>query len=149
MDLDPHRLVEGCDHLLLRDRRARGLHLRARRACVLDRPTRAGDRDARQAGYLGERPFGIDHAIEIYVHSGAGAYICGEETALLNSLEGRRGEPRLKPPFPAVKGAFGMPTIVNNVETIASVPDIVEMGGDAWSSLSRLPLRRRHRDSTA
>ena len=77
--------------------------------------------------------------MQIYVHMGAGAYICGEETALLNSLEGKRGEPRLKPPFPAVKGAFGAPTIVNNVETIASVPDILRMGGKAWSDLSRLP----------
>ena len=95
--------------------------------------------EARQAGYLGERPFGVEHPIDVHVHSGAGAYICGEETALLNSLEGRRGEPRLKPPFPAVKGVFGMPTIVNNVETIASVPDIIEMGGDTWSALGRLP----------
>jgi NADH-quinone oxidoreductase subunit F len=88
---------------------------------------------------LGASPFGTSHAIEIYTHPGAGAYICGEETALLNSLEGKRGEPRLKPPFPAVAGAFGAPTIVNNVETIASVPDIVRMGGENWSKLSRLP----------
>jgi NADH-quinone oxidoreductase subunit F len=95
--------------------------------------------ELRAKGILGKRPFGIDHAMDIHVHPGAGAYICGEETALLNSLEGLRGEPRLKPPFPAVAGAFGMPTIVNNVETIASVPDIVKMGGKAWSALSRLP----------
>ena len=87
--------------------------------------------EARAKGYVGERPFGRNHEVQIWVHSGAGAYICGEETALLNSLEGRRGEPRLKPPFPAIKGAFDMPTIVNNVETIAAVPNILEMGGEA------------------
>ena len=141
MDLDPHRLVEGA----IISCYAIGapvayIYVRGELAFSLKRLEQA-IAEARQAGYLGERPFGVDvgHPIEIYVHSGAGAYICGEETALLNSLEGRRGEPRLKPPFPAVKGVFGMPTIVNNVETIASVPDIIEMGGDAWSSLSRLP----------
>jgi NADH-quinone oxidoreductase subunit F len=76
---------------------------------------------------------GFDH--EMHLHLGAGAYICGEETALLNSLEGRRGEPRTKPPFPAVEGLYGSPTIVNNVETIAYVPWIVENGGQAYSDL--------------
>jgi NADH-quinone oxidoreductase subunit F len=70
---------------------------------------------ARAAGFVGERIFGSDVTVELTVHRGAGAYICGEETALLNSLEGRRGEPRLKPPFPAVKGLYGEPTVVNNV----------------------------------
>lgn len=97
--------------------------------------------EARAKGYVGPRPFGKDYPIEIYSHSGAGAYICGEETALLNSLEGRRGEPRLKPPFPANKGAFDMPTIVNNIETITAVTDIVRMGGEAWCNLSRLAPR--------
>ncbi|MEM6957845.1 MAG: NADH-quinone oxidoreductase subunit NuoF [Myxococcota bacterium] len=97
--------------------------------------------EARAKGYIGDRPFGKAFPIDIYTHSGAGAYICGEETALLNSLEGRRGEPRLKPPFPAIKGAFGMPTVVNNVETIAAVVDIAEMGGEAWCNLSRLAPR--------
>ncbi|MGB0680973.1 MAG: NADH-ubiquinone oxidoreductase-F iron-sulfur binding region domain-containing protein, partial [Polyangiales bacterium] len=83
--------------------------------------------------------FGVDYPIDVHVHLGAGAYICGEETALLNSLEGKRGEPRLKPPFPAIKGLFGMPTIVNNLETMAHVPNIIEMGGEVWSKLSRLP----------
>ena len=94
--------------------------------------------EARQKGYIGARPFGRDFPIDVWTHSGAGAYICGEETGLLESLEGKRGLPRLKPPFPAVKGAFGMPTIVNNVETIAQVADIVELGGEKWCSLSRL-----------
>jgi NADH-quinone oxidoreductase subunit F len=76
------------------------------------------------------------------VHSGAGAYICGEETALLNSLEGKRGEPRLKPPFPAQCGAFGMPTTVNNLESIAAVPTIMSLGGDNFSKLSALHAKR-------
>jgi len=94
--------------------------------------------EARAKGYLGERPFGRSGGIDLRVHSGAGAYICGEETALLNSLEGRRGEPRLKPPFPAEHGAFGRPTTVNNVETIAALPTVLELGGEAFSRLSAL-----------
>src|SRR5262249_41803572 len=94
--------------------------------------------EARAKGYLGKRPFGVDWPVEVYVHSGAGAYICGEETALLNSLEGKRGEPRLKPPFPAQVGAFGMPSTVNNLETIAAVPTALALGGDAFSKLSEL-----------
>jgi NADH-quinone oxidoreductase subunit F len=139
MDLDPHRLIEGAVISCF----AIGAHVAyiyvRGELAFSARRLEAAIAEAKEAGYLGPRPFGVDHPIEIYVHLGAGAYICGEETALLNSLEGRRGEPRLKPPFPAVKGVFGMPTIVNNVESIASVPDIIEMGGDAWASLSRLP----------
>jgi NADH-quinone oxidoreductase subunit F len=82
-------------------------------------------------GHLGKNVGGKGIELDITVHRGAGAYICGEETSLLNSLEGKRGWPRLKPPFPAVKGLFGQPTIVNNVETIMNVPSIVEKGG-AW-----------------
>ena len=86
---------------------------------------------AREKGYVGERILGSDFSQEITVHRGAGAYICGEETGLLSSLEGGRGEPRLKPPFPAVSGLYGMPTIINNVETLCNVPAIVERGA-AW-----------------
>lgn len=86
-------------------------------------------------GYLGERPFGTGQPFDITVCRGLGAYICGEETALLSSLEGDRGQPRLKPPFPAVKGLWGQPTIVNNVETIANLPWIVEHGGQAFADL--------------
>ena len=139
MELDPHRLIEGC---IIACHAIRAhvcyIYVRYELALSIARLDAAID-EARRAGYLGANPFGTGHAIEIYTHPGAGAYICGEETALLNSLEGKRGEPRLKPPFPAVSGAFGAPTIVNNVETIASVPDIVRMGGEAWSKLSRLP----------
>jgi NADH-quinone oxidoreductase subunit F len=95
-------------------------------------------RGARAKGYLGQSPFGGSYAIDVFVHTGAGAYICGEETALLNSLEGKRGEPRLKPPFPAQYGAFGCPSTVNNVETIAIAPTVLDMGGDAFSKLSAL-----------
>jgi NADH-quinone oxidoreductase subunit F len=139
MELDPHRLIEGCI-IACHAIRAHVCYIYVR--CELVKSIARLDaaiEEARKAGYLGASPFGTSHSIEIYTHPGAGAYICGEETALLNSLEGKRGEPRLKPPFPAVSGAFGAPTIVNNVETIASVPDIVRMGGESWSKLSRLP----------
>lgn len=83
----------------------------------------------------GERILGRDWGCEVVVHGGAGAYICGEETALLDSLEGRRGQPRLKPPFPAVKGLYGQPTVVNNVETLSNLPYIVLEGGAAYAAL--------------
>jgi NADH-quinone oxidoreductase subunit F len=132
---DPHVLIEGCIISCF----ALGIH-----TCYIYirgefvEPARRVDAaiaEARKKGYLGQNILGSGFDLEIYVHRGAGAYICGEETALLNSLEGRRGEPRLKPPFPAVAGAFGCPTIVNNVETIASVPVIVERGGKWYASL--------------
>jgi NADH-quinone oxidoreductase subunit F len=92
-------------------------------------------REAEEAGILGDNALGSGYRIKIVVHRGAGAYVCGEETALINSLEGRRGHPRLRPPFPASKGVYQCPTIVNNVETLASVPFIVEKGGDWYASL--------------
>ena len=91
--------------------------------------------EARAAGYVGEKLFGTDYSIEVTVHRGAGAYICGEETALLNSLEGKRGEPRLKPPFPAVKGLYGEPTVVNNVETLAYLPHILRRGPEWFAAV--------------
>ena len=87
--------------------------------------------EAHAAGYLGKNILGSGFDLEVTVHAGAGAYICGEETALLDSLEGRRGQPRLKPPFPAVAGLYARPTVVNNVESIASVPSIL-LHGAAW-----------------
>jgi len=90
---------------------------------------------ARAAGLVGENLFGTGYSVEVTVHRGAGAYICGEETALLNSLEGRRGEPRLKPPFPAVKGLYGEPTVVNNVETLATLPHILRNGAEWFASV--------------
>ena len=86
--------------------------------------------EARDAGYLGPDAFGTDYSLEVIVHAGAGAYICGEETALLDSLEGYRGQPRLRPPFPAVAGLYACPTVINNVESIASVPAIVRHGAE-------------------
>ncbi|AUX23438.1 NADH dehydrogenase [Sorangium cellulosum] len=138
MEKNPHAVIEGCiigcfgigahaAYIYVRDE----LHFsKARLWGAIE--------EARAKGYLGKRPFGIDYPVEVYVHTGAGAYICGEETSLLNSLEGKRGEPRLKPPFPAQFGAFGMPTTVNNLETIAAVPTALELGGESFSKLSAL-----------
>ncbi len=91
--------------------------------------------EAYEAGYLGKNILGSGLDLDITVHCGAGAYICGEETALLDSLEGRRGHPRLKPPFPAVEGLYSRPTVVNNVESIASVPSIIAGGADWFKSM--------------
>ncbi|MGL4831244.1 MAG: NADH-quinone oxidoreductase subunit NuoF [Propionibacteriaceae bacterium] len=91
--------------------------------------------EAYERGYLGEKVMGKDFRLELTVHAGAGAYICGEETALLSALEGTRGQPRLKPPFPAVAGLYKSPTIVNNVETIASVTSILSHGSDYFGRL--------------
>ncbi len=84
------------------------------------------------AGYLGDNLFGTDYSLRIYTHLGAGAYICGEETALLESLEGKRGQPRIRPPFPPSYGLYGKPTVVNNVETLANVPYIIANGAQAY-----------------
>jgi len=91
--------------------------------------------EAYEAGYLGENILGSGFNLEVTVHSGAGAYECGEETAMLDSLEGRRGQPRLKPPFPAIAGLYACPTVVNNVESIASVPYIVQHGAEPFAAL--------------
>jgi NADH-quinone oxidoreductase subunit F len=138
MEWNPHSLVEGCIigcygigahacYIYVRDE----LHLAKARL-------EEAIAEAKARGYLGKSPFGKNWEVEIFVHTGAGAYICGEETSLLNSLEGRRGEPRLKPPFPAQYGAFGCPSTVNNVETIAIMPTVFEMGGDEFSKMSTL-----------
>jgi NADH-quinone oxidoreductase subunit F len=92
-------------------------------------------REARDGGYLGTDILGSGYDLEIHIHRGAGAYICGEETALIESIEGKRGQPRLKPPFPAVVGLFGCPTVVNNVETLACVPHILLRGGDWFAGI--------------
>jgi len=91
--------------------------------------------EAKAAGFLGKNILGSGYDLELYVHTGAGAYICGEETALLESLEGKRGNPRIKPPFPAVFGLYGCPTVVNNVETIAAVPWIIVNGGAEYAKI--------------
>jgi NADH-quinone oxidoreductase subunit F len=131
MMADPHSLIEGCVITCYAIRasfcaiyvRGEVLH------CI--RRLHAAVREAYDAGFLGKDILGSGFDCDIVVHAGAGAYICGEETALLDSLEGRRGQPRLKPPFPATSGLYSAPTVVNNVETIATVPYIVN-GGAAW-----------------
>jgi len=92
-------------------------------------------REAAEAGYIGKDILGSGYNLDIQIHRGAGGYICGEETALLESLEGKRGWPRIKPPFPAVEGAFRCPTIVNNVETLANIPFIINNGGESYAEI--------------
>jgi NADH-quinone oxidoreductase subunit F len=133
---DPHMLIEGiaitCWAL---DMHLAYVYIRGefpKQARVLEQAIR----EAREAGIIGPKLLGKkDFDLDIHVHRGAGAYICGEESALLESLEGKKGYPRLKPPFPAVVGLWGKPTIINNVETIANVPWIVANGGDAFAAL--------------
>ena len=101
-----------------------------------DRPYRmlvAAIAELREAGILGERPFGLEFPLDVQLYRGHGAYICGEETALLESLEGKRAQPRSRPPYPAVKGAWGRPTLLNNVETLATVPWIIRNGGAEYA----------------
>lgn len=90
--------------------------------------------EAYEAGYLGDTVAGNEYRVDITVHRGAGAYVCGEETALLESIEGKKGQPRSKPPFPAVEGLYGCPTIINNVQSISSVPYIIKEGADAYKA---------------
>ena len=94
-------------------------------------------KEAREAGYLGDNLFGTDFCFQLHAHHGYGAYICGEETALLESIEGKKGQPRFKPPFPASFGLYGKPTTINNTETLASVPWIVQHGGQAFLELGK------------
>jgi NADH-quinone oxidoreductase subunit F len=91
--------------------------------------------EAEAAGFVGENILGSGHSLKLVLHRGAGAYICGEETGLLDSLEGKRGNPRLKPPFPAIEGLYAGPTLVNNVETLATVPTIINMGGGEYAKI--------------
>ena len=110
------------------------IYIRGEYAWIPDILEKAID-EAKAAGYLGKNILGTGFDLEIYVHRGAGAYICGEETALIESLEGKRGNPRIKPPFPAVQGAWMRPTVVNNVESIAAVSPIIAMGGDEYAKI--------------
>jgi NADH-quinone oxidoreductase subunit F len=131
MQKNPHQLVEGCLIASLAAGARYGfIFIRGEYweiADVLD----AAVAEAYEAGFAGENILGTGAAIDLVVHRGAGAYICGEETALLDSLEGKRGNPRLKPPFPAIQGLYGGPTLINNVETLSNVPHIVN-GGAGW-----------------
>ncbi|MGH7734022.1 MAG: complex I 51 kDa subunit family protein, partial [Gemmatimonadales bacterium] len=130
----PHFLIEGAIIAAYAIRAHHAfIYLRGEVISVLRR-LRAAVAEAYAAGYLGENIAGSGFDLELTVHAGAGAYICGEETALLDSLEGRRGQPRLRPPFPAESGLYGCPTVVNNVESIASVPPILLNGADWFKS---------------
>ncbi|MFF0815113.1 NADH-quinone oxidoreductase subunit NuoF [Rhodococcus sp. NPDC003318] len=131
----PHALIEGVAiaAYAIRARHA-FVYVRGEVVPVLRRLQNAVA-EAYAAGYLGRNVLGSGHDIDVVVHAGAGAYICGEETALLDSLEGRRGQPRLRPPFPAVAGLYASPTVVNNVESIASVPPILLHGPDWFRSM--------------
>jgi len=134
---DPHLLLEG----IIITAYAVGAHdgfiyVRGEYETAALRLERAID-EARAAGFLGERIFGTEFGLEVMVYRGAGAYICGEETALLESLEGKRGDPRLKPPFPASVGLFRCPTVINNVETVSNVPRILRDGAETFRKLGR------------
>jgi len=131
MMADPHSLIEGIIIASYAIRANRAFIYIRGEAVHAARRLRRAVLDAKAAGYLGRNILGSGFDLEIVVHSGAGAYICGEETALLDSLEGYRGQPRLRPPFPATHGLYQCPTVVNNVETIATVPYIV-LGGAKW-----------------
>lgn len=131
----PHRLIEGmiCSAYALGSNKAY-IYVRGEFKAVIGILNET-IKEARKAGFLGKNILGSGYDLDIHVHSGAGAYICGEETALLESLEGKRGNPRLKPPFPAIKGLYGCPTVVNNVETLANIGWIVNNGGEAYSKI--------------
>ncbi len=134
---DPHRLLEGC--------LVAGFAMGASACYIYIRGeffneasnVQVAIDEAYDAGLLGKNACGTGYDYDVYLHRGAGAYICGEETALLVSLEGKKGQPRLKPPFPAMVGLYGCPTTINNVETIAVVPEILRRGVPWWSALGR------------
>lgn len=135
MEHIPHLLIEG----LLISSYALGsnktfIYIRGEYAWIVDILEQAIE-EARQHNFLGKNILGTGFDCEIYVQRGAGAYICGEETALIESLEGKRGNPRIKPPFPAVKGLWDCPTVVNNVETLAAVVPIINIGGEEYAKI--------------
>ena len=133
----PHAVVEGCAiGAYAIGAETAYVYIRGEFTEPLER-MEAACKEAYAAGILGKNAMGTGQTVNVYVHKGAGAYICGEETALMNSLEGRRGNPRIKPPFPAVAGVFGQPTTINNVETLVAVPHILNNGADWYKKFSR------------
>jgi NADH-quinone oxidoreductase subunit F len=135
MEMDPHQLIEG----MVIAGRAIGSHLgfiyiRGEYRYVLD-IVQGAITEAYERGYLGKNILGSGFDYDLLIHTGAGAYECGEESALMESLEGKRGYPRIKPPFPAVVGLYGCPTIINNVETLSAVPAIILGGGEVYANL--------------
>lgn len=140
IDTHPHQLLEGMVIGGYACGASEGwIYIRGEYAAQAERLERAVQQ-AEGAGYLGENILGSGFSFHIHVHRGAGAYICGEETALIESLEGKRGEPRLRPPFPPQYGFRGQPTSVNNVETFSAVPSILRNGAAWWKSLSNYPV---------
>ncbi len=135
MMASPHTLVEGViiSSYAIRANQA-FIYVRGEVLHVVRRLQRAVQ-EAYRAGHLGKDIHGYGYDLDLVIHAGAGAYICGEETALLDSLEGRRGQPRLRPPFPAVAGLYASPTVINNVESIASVPSIIDRGAEWFSAM--------------
>jgi NADH-quinone oxidoreductase subunit F len=135
MEFMPHLLIEGLiiSSFALGSERTY-IYIRGEYAWIVDILEQAID-EANRAGFLGKNIMGTGFNCQIYVHRGAGAYICGEETALIESLEGKRGNPRIKPPFPAIKGLWDCPTVVNNVETLAAIVPIMNMGGEEYARI--------------
>jgi len=132
---DPHGVIEAmalCAYAIGSDEGV--VYIRAEYPLAVNRLRKAIE-DARKYGLLGKNIFGTDFSFDISINLGAGAFVCGEETALLNSVEGMRGEPRIKPPFPAVKGLWNEPTIINNVETLVNIPQILLRGADWFNSI--------------
>jgi NADH-quinone oxidoreductase subunit F len=138
MEMDPHQLIEG---IIIAGRAIHAHHgfiyIRGEYRYVLD-IVDAAIAEAYSRGYLGQNILGTGFDFDLLIHTGAGAYECGEESALMESLEGKRGNPRIKPPFPAVVGLYGCPTIINNVETLSSVPSIILEGGEAYANRGTL-----------
>jgi NADH-quinone oxidoreductase subunit F len=134
MEMDPHQLIEG---MVIAGRAINShqgfIYIRGEYRYVLD-IVDAAIAEAYAAGYLGKNILGTDFDFDLLTHTGAGAYECGEESALMESLEGKRGYPRIKPPFPAVVGLYGCPTIINNVETLSAVPSVIREGGEAYAN---------------
>jgi NADH-quinone oxidoreductase subunit F len=135
MEFLPHLFVEGLSSLLMHWAPTPPISISAASMPGSSIYWRQAIAEAKAAGWLGKNILGSGFDCEIYVQRGAGAYICGEETALLESLEGKRGNPRIKPPFPAIKGLWDCPTVVNNVETLAAVVPIIAIGGEEYAKI--------------
>ena len=135
MEYDPHQLIEGIlIASLVVDAHVGYIYIRGEYRYLIEAVDRALE-EGYAKGYLGKNIAGTGWDFDLYTHSGAGAYECGEETALLDSIEGKRGIPRMKPPFPAVSGAWALPTLLNNVETFSAIPAIIRNGGKAFLEL--------------
>ncbi|MFZ5828784.1 MAG: NADH-quinone oxidoreductase subunit NuoF [Planctomycetota bacterium] len=146
METDPHQVLEGIILSCYATRASTAyIYLRYEYPLCLARMQRAID-EAREAGYIGRSILGTPFSLEVTIHRGAAAYVCGEETALIESLEGKRAWPRIKPPFPAVEGLFRKPTVVNNVETVACVKHILERGVEWFKSMGVPPDPDNPRD---